>query len=196
MFPLDQDCKIYDGATSEFEEVVGPGDKKKPMTMTKEQFLKSQRCRFVGMDPTLLEAIWNAFDADGNGVMDIHEFRLYHAINAVGSRRQRAIALFAVTDTSNDRVLQKSEIITMMILARKFQKRSKMDAPPTGAIELTPDELLDVSKQADTFMENHDKDHSQTVEIEEFVKGWQDETFADFNFFDDKTAPMKNPKRS
>jgi len=189
MFPLDKDCKIYDGATREFEEIVGA----KKKAMTKEQFLETQGRRFVGMEPQLLNAIWNAFDADGNGVMDINEFRLYHAINAVGSRRQRAIALFAVSDTSNDRSLEKSEIVSMMILARKFLKRSKMADPPKDVIQLTPDEILEVTAQADAFMERHDKDKSNTVEIEEFVKGWQDEAFADFNFFDDKSAPMKNP---
>jgi len=189
MFPLDKDFKVYDGATREFEEIVG--DKKKGMT--KEQFLKSQSQRFVGMEAQLLNAIWNAFDSDGNGVMDVDEFRLYHAINSVGSRRQRAIALFAVSDTSNDRSLEKSEIISMMILARQFSKRSKMDVPPEGPVQLTADELLEVTKQADAFMERHDKDNSKTVEIEEFVKGWEDEAFADFNFFDDKAAPSKNP---
>jgi len=192
MFPLDKDYKIYDKATAEFEEVVG--NKKK--NMTKDQFLNSQKQRFVGMDPHLLEAIWNAFDTDGNGVMDVNEFRLYHAINAVGSRRQRAIALFGVTDTSNDRILQKSEIVSMMILARKFKKRATMDPAPTAPVELTADELVEVTKQAEDFMERHDKDKSQTVEIEEFVKGWQDEAFADFNFFDDKAAPMKNPSEN
>jgi len=190
MFPLDKDFKIYDRATQEFEEIVG--GKKKKSSMTKEQFLETQKHRFVGMDPHLLNAIWNAFDTDGNGVMDVDEFRLYHAINAVGSRRQRAIALFAVTDTSNDRALEKSEIVSMMILARIFKKRSELDPPPTEPIQLTPEELMDVTTQAEGFMERHDKDKSHTVEIDEFVKGWQDEAFADFNFFDDKSAPMRN----
>jgi len=189
MFPNDKEYKVYDRATSEFTEIVG--DKKKK-SMTKEQFLESQKGRFVGMDPTLVDAIWNAFDSDGNGTMDVDEFRLYHAINACGSRRQRAIALFAVTDTSNDRKLEKSEIVSLMILARKFKKRSEIDPPPTSPIELTADELVQVTAQADSFMERHDKDGSQTVELDEFLKGWQDEVFADFNFFDDKSAPMIN----
>jgi len=190
MFPSDKDYKVYDGAAAEFEEITG--SKKK--TMTKDQFIETQKKRFIGMEPQLLDSIWNAFDTDGNGVMDVNEFRLFHAINAVGSRRQRAMALFAVTDTSNDRTLQKSEIASMMILARKFIKRSTMDPPPTEPIQLTADELVEVTKQADDFMERHDKDKSNSVEIEEFVKGWQDEAFADFNFFDDKSAPMKNLK--
>ena len=163
------------------------GNKKNKMT--KEQFLKSQAERFAGMDPHLLESIWNAFDCDGNGFIDRDEFRLYRAINGVGSRRQRAIALFAVTDTSNDRVLQKSEIVSMMILARKFAKRGKMDATPTEPIELTADEVVEVTAQADDFLARHDKDGNQLIEFEEFLKGWQDASFADFNFFDDKDAP-------
>jgi len=186
LFPRDKDYKIYDSATDEYQKITG--DKKKKMT--KEQFMKSQAERFTGMDPTLLESIWNAFDCDGNGVMDRDEFRLYRAINAVGSRRQRAIALFAVTDTSNDRVLQKGEIVSMMILARKFAKRSKMEDPPSGPIELTPEEIVDVTAEADAFLARHDKDGNQLIEFEEFLKGWQDASFADFNFFDDKDAPM------
>jgi len=184
MFPLDRDLKVYNAATAEFEQITS-----KKKTMTKDQFMKSQASRFAGMDPHLLGAIWNAFDADGNGVMDVNEFRLYHAVNAVGSNNQRAMALFAVTDTSNDRVLQQSEIVSMMILARKFKKRAAMDAPPTGAIDLTADEVLQVTKDADAFMERHDKDKSKSVEIDEFMKGWQDQAFADFNFFDSKVLP-------
>jgi len=185
LFPRDKDFKLYDAATDEFKKITG-GKKNK---MSKDQFLKSQAERFAGMDPHLLESIWNAFDCDGNGFMDRDEFRLYRAINGVGSRRQRAIALFAVTDTSNDRVLQKSEIVSMMILARKFAKRSKMDAPPTEPVELTADEVVEVTAQADEFLARHDKDGNQLIEFEEFVKGWQDAAFADFNFFDDKDAP-------
>lgn len=185
LFPRDKDYKLYDAATDEFKKITG--DKKNKMT--KEQFIKSQTERFAGMDPHLLENIWNAFDCDGNGFIDRDEFRLYRAINGVGSRRQRAIALFAVTDTSNDRVLQKSEIVSMMILARKFAKRSKMDAPPTEPVELTADEVVEVTAQADEFLARHDKDGNQLIEFEEFVKGWQDAAFADFNFFDDKDAP-------
>jgi len=187
MFPLDKDYKVYDSATVEFEEITGSKKKK----MTKEQFLDSQKERFAGMDPHLLESIWNAFDSDGNGVMDVEEFRLYRAINGAGSRRQRAIALFAITDTSNDQALQKPEIASMMILARKFMKRTQMTTPPEGLIELTPDELVEITAKADAFMERHDKDGSNCVELQEFVAGWQDEAFADFNFFDDKSAPLK-----
>ena len=181
-----EDYKIYDAATDEYQKITG--DKKKKMT--KEQFLNSQAERFAGMDPTLLNSIWNAFDCDGNGVMDRDEFRLYRAINAVGSRRQRAIALFAVTDTSNDRILQKSEIVSMMILVRKFNKKAKMEDPPSGPIELTPEEVVEVTAEADAFLARHDKDGNQLIEFEEFLKGWQDASFADFNFFDDKDAPM------
>jgi len=187
MFPLDKDFKVYDSATSEFSEIAGAKKKK----MTKDQFIASQAPHFAGMEPHLLESIWNAFDTDGNGVMDVDEYRLYRAINAVGSRRQRAIALFAVTDTSNDRSLQKNEIASMMILAYKFNKRAKMESPPTELIQLTPDELVDITAKADAFLERHDKDGNHSVEIEEFITGWQDEAFADFNFFDDKNAPMK-----
>jgi len=187
MFPLDKDFKVYDSATAEFQEITG-GKKKK---MSKDQFLSSQSRRFIGMEPHLLESIWNAFDTDGNGVMDVDEFRLYRAVNSCGSRRQRAIALFAVTDTSNDRALQKNEIASMMILAFRFNKRNKMDPPPTDVIQLTTDELVEITKQADAFLERHDKDGNKSVEIEEFVAGWQDEAFADFNFFDDKNAPAK-----
>jgi len=186
LFPRDKDFKIYDAATDEFQKITG----NKKNKMTKEQFLKSQAERFAGMDPTLLESIWNAFDCDGNGIMDRDEFRLYRAINAVGSRRQRAIALFAVTDTSNDRILQKSEIVSMMILVRKFNKKAKMEDPPTGPIELTPEEVVEVTAEADAFLARHDKDGNQLIEFEEFLKGWQDASFADFNFFDDKDAPM------
>jgi len=184
MFPLDRDLKIYNAAAAEFEQITG-----KKKTMTKDQFLNSQASRFAGMDSHLLGAIWNAFDADGNGVMDVNEYRLYHAVNAVGSCNQRAMALFAVTDTSNDRVLQENEIVSMMILARKFKKRAEMAAPPTGPVDLTEDELLQVSKDADAFMEHHDKDKNKSVEVEEFVKGWQDQAFADFNFFENKFLP-------
>jgi hypothetical protein len=185
LFPRDKDFKLYDAATDEYQKITG----NKKNKMTKEQFLKSQAERFVGMDPHLLESIWNAFDCDGNGFMDRDEFRLYRAINGVGSRRQRAIALFAVTDTSNDRVLQKSEIVSMMILARKFAKRSQMAEPPAAPIELTPEEVVDITSQADAFLAAHDKDGNQLIEFEEFLKGWQDAAFADFNFFDDKDAP-------
>jgi len=186
LFPRDKDYKLYDSSTNEFVEITGSKKKK----MTKDQFFSTQTKRFVGMEPHLLEAIWNAFDSDNNGVMDIDEFRLYKAINSVGSRRQRAIALFAVTDTSNDRALEKNEIASMMILAKKFAKRSAMAEPPTEVIQLTPDELVAFTAQADAFMERHDKDKNGSIELEEFLKGWQDEAFADFNFFDDKSAPL------
>jgi len=186
MFPLDKDFKLYDKAAVEFEEITG-GKKKK---MTKDQFISSQSKRFAGMEPALLNSIWNAFDSDGNGMMDVDEFRLYTAVSTVGSRRQRAIALFAVSDTSNDRSLQKNEIASIMILARKFAKKTQMGGEPSEIIQLTPDELVEVTKQADEFMERHDKDGNHVVELEEFLKGWQDAAFADFNFFDDKSAPM------
>jgi len=186
MFPLDKDYKVYDQATAEFEDIAG-GKKKK---MSKDLFMTSQGKRFAGMEPKLLENIWNAFDADGNGVMDIDEYRLYRAINSVGSRRQRAIALFAVTDSSNDRALQKDEIVSMMLLARKFSKKAAMASPPAEVIQLTPDELVEVTKIAEDFLKRHDKDGNGSVELEEFLSGWKDEAFADFNFFDDKEAPM------
>jgi len=182
LFPLDKDYKVYDKATAEFEEITG-GKKKK---MTKEQFLESQKKRFEGMDPRLLDNIWNAFDSDNNGVMDVNEYRLYCAINSVGSRRQKAVALFAVTDTSNDRALQKNEVANLMVLARKFAKKSQMGGEATGPIELTSDEMVEVTKQADEFMERHDKDGNGNVELEEFLAGWQDQAFADFNFFEQK----------
>jgi len=182
MFPLDKDCKIYDSATVEFTAITGSKKKK----MTKDQFLSSQSSRFAGMEPHLLESIWNAFDSDNNGVMDVDEYRLYRAINGAGSRRQRAIALFAVTDTSNDRSLQKSEIVSMMILARKFAKIAQMKTAPTGLVELTPDEIVEVTEKADAFMARHDKDGNNSVELEEFLAGWQDQAFADFNFFEPK----------
>jgi len=186
MFPLDKDFKLYDKAAVEFAEITGSKKKK----MTKEQFISSQSKRFAGMEPALLDSIWNAFDSDGNGVMDVDEFRLYTAVNAVGSRRQRAIALFAVSDTSNDRSLQKNEIASSMILARKFAKKTQMGGEPSEVIQLTPDELVEVTKQADEFMARHDKDGNHVVELEEFLAGWADAAFADFNFFDDKNAPM------
>jgi len=186
LFPRDKDFAVYNKATEEFEKLTG-GKKK---NLTKEQFLESQAQRFAGMDPQLLDAIWNAFDSDNNGVMDVDEFRLYHAINSVGSRRQRAIALFAVTDTSNDRALQKDEIISLMTLAEKLRERAKMDVPPTELIKLTPEQEAEIAKEAEEFLARHDVDKNGSVELEEFLKGWADKKFADFNFFDDKEAPM------
>jgi len=186
MFPRDSECRVYDQATKEFESITG-GKKK---NMTKEQFFETQAERFAGMDPKLLDSIWNAFDTDGNGVMDIDEYRLYHGINAVGSRRQRAIALFAVSDTSNDRALQKDEILSLMTLAEKFRLRGQMAAAPAGPIELTPEQAATVADRANKFMERHDLDKNGDVELEEFLKGWADQEFADFNFFDDKSAPL------
>jgi len=190
MFPRDKDYAVYDSATAEFEDIVKDKKKKK---MTKEMFMNSQKERFAGMDENLMKAIWNAFDSDGNGVMDIDEFRLYRAVNAVGSRRQRAVALFAVTDTSNDRALQKKEVVTMMTYAFLFNKKSKMDAPPTEILKLDDEEKAQVAREADAFMERHDKDKNKSIELEEFLKGWDDQAFADFNFFDDKNAPSTTP---
>jgi len=186
MFPLDKNFVIYETAASEFETITG-GKRRK---MTKGQFMMSQGRRFEGMDPQLLANIWNAFDSDGNGVMDLDEYRLYCAINAAGSRRQRAIALFAVVDTSNDRCLQEGEIMSLMALARKFKKREGMAVSPGAIVELSPEEIGEISIVAKEFMEFHDRDKSGSISVEEFLNGWQDEAFADFNFFDNKQAPL------
>jgi len=186
LFPRDKEFTVYEKATKEFESITGS----KRKNMTKDQFFASQKERFAGMDASLLENIWNAFDSDNNGVMDVDEYRLYVAINSVGSRRQRAIALFGVTDTSNDHALQKEEIQSLMVLVRKFNKKAGMDAPPEETISLSKEELAEVEKQVDAFMKAHDKDGNGNVEFEEFLDGWQDQAFADFNFFDDKSAPL------
>jgi len=116
----------------------------------------------------MIGRIWALFDTNKSGMLDRYEFIMCECVLRGGADGMNLLAYFLFTDTNGNRRLQHEEMHDAFceLLIRK----KKADG---GKGTLRREERRCMEAFAHDFMKAADKDNNGTIELEEFIRGWE-----------------------
>jgi len=127
--------------------------------------------------PELAGMIFDVFDKDGNGTMDLREYLIMCGMTRAGSVEQRLAASFELFDENGDGVISKDEVraILKMLVQQKmaiasFQKTGKKHSASSQVLDTKT--LMSIDRVVDLTFAKVDTDHNGTIDKEEFVQGF------------------------
>jgi Ca2+-binding EF-hand superfamily protein len=120
-----------------------------------------------GVDKEMAEILFDTYDADGSGDVDVDEFLGLVALTLNGTDEEQIRASFHAFDKDRSGTLTKEELR----LKIKTLLRSKKDGSPRTAEEIAAMET-EVNKLLDDVFELIDTDKSGSIDIDEYVKGF------------------------
>eukprot|EP01106_Pelomyxa_sp_JSP_P000329 TRINITY_DN104_c0_g1_i2.p1 TRINITY_DN104_c0_g1~~TRINITY_DN104_c0_g1_i2.p1 ORF type:complete len:171 (+),score=42.28 TRINITY_DN104_c0_g1_i2:106-618(+) len=129
---------------------------------------KMQRAGFLKLldgiiSPILAEKMFDSFDKDRSGTIDVKEFLTMMGVAQGGTTEQKLEATFEVYDKNGDGTLSRDEIKDMVLTVVKT-KRGAVDAKSLEAIDRTVATVFTVV----------DTDHNGVLDKAEFIKGFSE----------------------
>jgi len=108
--------------------------------------------------------IFDAFDADHNGVISLDEYLVYMGVKTFGTPEQKVMGAFLIYDSDNDHKINREEMKKIFKLTIAVAK----EYVPDKVEEDISDE--DITEAAGAIFDAIDTDHSGTLEMREVVK--------------------------
>ncbi|KAH3766219.1 hypothetical protein Pelo_1893 [Pelomyxa schiedti] len=124
------------------------------------------------MHDDLAEQVFDSFDFDHNGYMDVREYLSMMGVTHGGSLEQKLNASFDLFDKNGDGVLSKEEVKGMFVLIIK-QKRAAAN-PKAPQEELDEKSLQTIQGIVDAVFSRVDTDGNGTIDRKEFLAGFKD----------------------
>jgi len=128
------------------------------------------------MHPDLADKVFESFDRDNSGTMDVREYLAMMGVTHGGTLEQKLNASFELFDKDASGDLSRDEIKEMFVMIVKQKKRAASQKSPGGAA--TADVVLDAKSMAaietviNTVFDRIDADHSGTIDRTEFLDGF------------------------
>eukprot|EP01107_Rhizomastix_libera_P017368 TRINITY_DN810_c0_g1_i1.p1 TRINITY_DN810_c0_g1~~TRINITY_DN810_c0_g1_i1.p1 ORF type:complete len:194 (-),score=45.56 TRINITY_DN810_c0_g1_i1:113-694(-) len=118
------------------------------------------------------EQLFDRFDRNNDGTMDIKEFLMMLGVTYGGSVDQKLRASFEMFDINGDGQLTRAEVREMFILIVKqkwkMQNPTHKGQPPA----MNAEELVVVDDIIGTVFDKVDLDKNGTLDVEEFITGF------------------------
>eukprot|EP00029_Vermamoeba_vermiformis_P006964 TRINITY_DN2877_c0_g1_i1.p1 TRINITY_DN2877_c0_g1~~TRINITY_DN2877_c0_g1_i1.p1 ORF type:complete len:144 (+),score=30.14 TRINITY_DN2877_c0_g1_i1:36-467(+) len=95
--------------------------------ISRENFLKIMDNHGV-MERDLANQVFDSFDRDGNGDMDLEEYMALMGVTFGGNIEQKLRASFEIFDKNGDGVLSKDEVRRMLVMVVKQVTRAQLKA--------------------------------------------------------------------
>mmetsp|Transcript_17911 Transcript_17911/g.19938 ORF Transcript_17911/g.19938 Transcript_17911/m.19938 type:complete len:203 (-) Transcript_17911:108-716(-) len=147
--------------------------------ITREQFLNTY-ARHGIMDIELGNQVFDSFDRDKNGLLDIREYLSLMGVAYGGTLEQKLKASFEVFDKDGDGELSKDEIRDIIVIIIKQIERTRLregSSNPyiTGETPVTIDKdgQAKIEKMLNEVFDVVDTDGSGTIDEDEFITGFK-----------------------
>ncbi|KAH3756256.1 neurocalcin-like [Pelomyxa schiedti] len=123
------------------------------------------------MHDALAEQVFDSFDADGNGYMDLREYLAMMGVTHGGNLDQKLNASFDLFDKDGNGTLSRDEVKGMFVLIIK-QKRAA--AGQSQNEPLDEKSMQTIQGIVDTVFDRVDTDRSGAIDRQEFIAGFRD----------------------
>jgi len=127
--------------------------------------------------PELAGMIFDVFDKDNNGIMDLREYLAMCGMTRAGTPEQRLAASFDLFDENSDGVISKDEVraILKMLVQQKmaiarFQQTGRKCSASSQSLDTKT--LMSIDRIVDMTFAKVDTDKNGTIDKEEFIQGF------------------------
>eukprot|EP01105_Mastigella_eilhardi_P021994 TRINITY_DN5381_c0_g4_i1.p1 TRINITY_DN5381_c0_g4~~TRINITY_DN5381_c0_g4_i1.p1 ORF type:complete len:199 (+),score=46.55 TRINITY_DN5381_c0_g4_i1:62-658(+) len=130
------------------------------------------------LQPELVDQVFDSFDRDHNGYMDVREYLAMMGVTYGGTLDQKLNASFELFDKNGDGGLSREEVRDMFLMIVK-QKRAAQSFMKTGA-RVPMNQPLDtkamtaIEKVIDTVFDRVDRDKNGSIDRHEFMLGFSE----------------------
>ena len=132
-----------------------------------------------GMGEELANQLFDSFDTDNSGTMDINEYLALMGVTFGGTVQQKLRASFAIFDKDGNGSLSKDEVRDMlrMVIVQVMRAQFRSTHGKSAAKSAT---VLDAAANAkidqvvEEVFDRVDKDKSGSIDIDEFEKGFSE----------------------
>jgi Ca2+-binding EF-hand superfamily protein len=147
--------------------------------ISRENFIKIMDNHGV-METELANQVFDSFDRDGNGDMDMDEYMTLMGVTFGGNIEQKLRASFEIFDKNGDGVLSKEEVKKMLVMVVKQVTRAQLKARQgkkvSGSTQIEIDENghAKLNTILDDIFNKVDANHDGLIDINEFIHGFAD----------------------
>eukprot|EP01089_Gocevia_fonbrunei_P004293 TRINITY_DN1431_c0_g1_i2.p1 TRINITY_DN1431_c0_g1~~TRINITY_DN1431_c0_g1_i2.p1 ORF type:complete len:192 (-),score=47.63 TRINITY_DN1431_c0_g1_i2:96-671(-) len=148
--------------------------------ITKDRFIEVMT-KEGAADEQFANAIFDSFDRDGNGTIDIREYMALMGVSFGGGVDEKLEASFQLFDEDGNGELDKDEVERMLCMVMKSMLR-RSGQTSGGEPVLSKKRLKEIKKIVDEIFDKVDANKSGTIDLDEFKLGFN--THPDIcNFF-------------
>ena len=140
---------------------------------------KSQFIEILGgvMNDDLAEKVFDSFDRDHNGTMDVREYMMMMGVAQGGNVEAKLRASFDLFDADGNGSLDRDEVTAMFVNIVKQKRATQRFAAtrirtPASAEVIDDKQMKEIKRIIDEVFKKVDTDGSGDIDLEEFINGF------------------------